>query len=240
MSRLTDTIQASMLNDLQRLDHISQNLANINTAGYKKGLHFSQQLDLHSDAARSTEETVSGTKKTDFSPGMLQYTGNNLDIALEEKVFLLVNNEQGQTALTRQGRLQLDGNGRLVTAQGWQVQDVQGKDIRLNSPEVVIDPQGKILEAGQLSAQLHLVTVADTAALEKQGHHLFQSRNLDLQAVDTRGELVKQKHMEMSNVKPMEEMVNLIATTRHIELTQRVLKSYDDILEKAIRDIGDI
>lgn len=233
MGRLTEIIQVSMLNDLQRLNHISQNLANVNTAGYKKGLHFSQQLELHSAAAQPTENA-------DFSPGMLQYTGNNLDVALEGGIFMLVNNEQGQTALTRQGRLQLDGSGRLVTAQGWQVQDVQGKEIRLNSPEVVIDPQGKIFEAGQLSAQLYLVKVTDTTGLEKQGNHLFKSRSSDFEIVDTHAAVVKQKQLEMSNVKPMEEMVNLIETTRHFELTQRVLKSYDEILEKAIRDIGDI
>jgi flagellar basal-body rod protein FlgF len=235
--------QAGMVNDTQRLQVIGNNLANVGTLGFKKDVAVVRPFEAHvADGmvpAVRDALTVPGpelTHVTDFSSGTLKYTGNPLDLGIEGGGFLVVSTPFGE-AYTRQGNLQVDEAGRLVTGAGHTVLGTGGEIRLTTSPR--IDQNGAVWDGNVQAGQLKFVKVEHPETLEKMGEGLYQaSETTDVQPAD--GMRVRQGYAETANVVAMHEMIKLIETVRHFEASQRLVRGYDDMLDRAINVAGEL
>lgn len=227
----------------RRLDVVSNNLANANTTGFKADrIQFESIL---ANVKNSTDGPVFSNDRysTDFSSGGLQQTGNALDVALEGDGFFVVNTPQG-IAYTRQGSFHRSANGRLVTADGYEVQG-SGGAITVNGGKVEIGNDGtvSVQQAGQTAATtvgtLTTVDFPKPYAMEKLGNGLFRPSDPQAATVaSTAG--VKQGYLETSNVKAVVEMSRLIEASRYFEICAKAVKTYDDMNNRAANDLGKI
>lgn len=226
-----------LLAGLERLSIFSQNISNATTTGYRRQVPLSADLFNRlrvpvPDAYATTGTTFS---ITDVTTGPLNQTKRALDLALEGDGFLQVATADG-LRYTRRGDLTLDAGGRLVTASGDAVVGPSG-DIVLKTDRVDILPNGEIRTGPDLLGRLDVVSFADKAALDYEGNGLYRARAdaVPLRDADAR---VRQGFLETSNVRPLQEMVALMETSRNFELTRNVLNAYDTMLDSAINTAG--
>jgi len=236
--------EVGMSNDIQRLHSIGHNVANAGTVGFKREVAatrpFIDQLRLEiplDDAAGiSTATRPVLTVHIDHSDGALKYTGNPLDVGLEGRGFFAVTTPSGE-AYTRQGNFRIGADGRLVTAGGHAVQGTSG-EIQLTRPDPRIDAQGNVWEGEVQVGRLKIVEVNDVDAMTRMGEGLFLPDASDhLSSESTR---VRQGFAEVSNVVAMNEMIKMIETVRHFEASQRLLRGYDAMLDRAINTGGEV
>jgi flagellar basal-body rod protein FlgG len=226
----------------ERLAVISNNLANLNTVGFKKermsNEEFARLLDassLYPGQYRTIPiDVIVSTYSIDTTPGPSQKTGNPLDVALVGDGFFVVNTENGPR-YTRAGSFHISPEGLLVTAQGYAVQG-EGGDIALESGEVVIDPKGIITLNRETLDTLQVVNIP-AEALVRQGYGLFNIKEgYSPEPVDTVN--VSQGFLEAANIDPVKEMVQLIETQRAYEAYQRVIRSLNDAYSYSMRNVG--
>jgi len=220
--------------DLDRLKLTSQNVANLSTPGYKRQVAvqrpFTDTLALAADLDISTDTRI----------GKLNPTGQPFDVALPEGRYLLVEQADGSQALTRQGALQLDASGDLVTATGHRVMGTRGL-VSLRADQragVDIDNQGQLKLQGQVLEALRLVSVKPGQQLLPLGDGLYAA-DANQWAAEAPTTGVRAGHLEQSNVMASQEMVNLMATTRHAETMVRLFQAADDMQATAIRRLGE-
>ncbi len=266
MSKGIYTAVSGAMAQTARLDTIANNLANVNTPGFKRdGQLFREYLTSYEKepgtitvpripaSIESFYDVQGGDKSyveavgtyTDFSQGALKSTGNQLDFAIEGDGFFEVLTPQG-VRLTRVGSFTLDGEGRLVTKQGFPVlregapgEDPAGREIRLTNANVAITPSGEIAEGGEVLGRLSVVTVEDKDALQKIGNSLFALKdNMEPQVVAAAGFSLHQGYIESSNVNPVREMTDMIMTTRVFESTQKGIQAYDQMMGKAVNEVS--
>jgi flagellar basal-body rod protein FlgG len=226
----------------ERLAIISNNLANINTAGFKKDAvvfeDFQKMLDtsqLSPGQYRSIPvDVMIGKQYIDTAQGSFRDTGNPLDAAIVGEGFFAVNTENG-LKYTRSGAFQISPEGLLVTPQGYPVQG-QGGDITVGSGKVTIDPRGTVMVDGNVADVLQIIALEDDA-LMREGNSLFTIREgYAPEVVDTPD--IRQGCLESANVDPIVEMVGLITTQRAYETFQRVIKSVDDAYAQSMHNVG--
>lgn len=244
MTEIVAVTQAGMLADVERMRAVSQNLANVSTLGYKRELvvmqPFVDMVDgfsisgLHAAGATVTPAL---SAVTDHSAGSLKFTGSPLDLSVEGEVYFVVQGAHGE-ALTRQGNFQLDAAGRLVTASGAAVLGTGG-EIRLTTPNPRINEDGSIWEGATQVGQLRLAHVADPNQLQRAGGGLYGA-GMSTYVSDARDARVRQGYVEAANTVAMDEMIHMIETVRHFEASQRLLRGYDDMLDRAISLLGDL
>lgn len=251
MSEILSLVLGSMHADMARLDRVAMNLANVQTAGYKRELAatlpFAARLagaDAQGDATADVRPAALALH-LDQRPGTLKATGQKLDLALAGPGWFEVATEDG-TAYTRQGNFRLDARGRLVTQQGHPVLGVAG-EIQLLQAAPVIDAAGRVFE-GSLSApppagaapvaQLRIVQFDPAAPIARRGEGLVDVRGEPVLAPEGAAE-VRQGFLENSNVSQMQEMVQLLQSLRHLETMQKVATGYDEMLGTSIRRLGE-
>lgn len=230
---------ASMQNDMQRLNILSQNIANALTPAYKRDLAVTSGFSafMAGGAGQLQEMSLPGfSAATDFSTAVMRNSGNPLDLAIEDGSFFEVSDDRG-TYYTRHGSFMLDARGQLVTASGERVAGVSG-DIQLGNAHPVIDRQGRVLENGELVAQIKLVRFADSGKLIRAGAGKYLQGDALIDATAADGSL-RQGFLEASNVSTSSEMVRLIETMRHFEGGQKVIRMYDEMLDRAISKLGE-
>jgi flagellar basal body rod protein FlgG len=215
--------ETSLLNDVERLRMLSHNVANATTPGYRRDIAVSHSFETRlSDALDRTQ-------------GAMRYSANPLDVALEGDGFLVLGSAAGPV-LTRQGGLRLDATGRLVGANGGAVLGTAG-EIVLSQPDPRIDQTGNVWEGDRLAGTLRIVRLAAEDAIVSLGNGLYAADTAQLQDVEL--PRLRQGYVEASNVVPMREMVRLIETMRHFEAGQRVLRSHDDMMDRALSLLGE-
>jgi flagellar basal body rod protein FlgG len=222
MDALTIT-EASMLHDVDRLRMHSHNLANATTPGFRRDIGVA-----HAFQSRLSAEI-------DRSQGALRYSANSLDVALEGDGFFVLQSSAGPV-LTRQGAFHLDAGGRLVGAGGAAVVGTAG-EIVLTQAEPRIDHDGNVWEGDKLAGTLRVVRQPADAPLVSLGSGLYAADAAQLQEVEQ--PRLRQGYTEASNVVPMREMVRLIETMRHFEAGQRLLRSHDDMMDRALSLLGE-
>ncbi len=226
---------------MRRLDVISNNLANANTAGFKKDrVAFESLLALRAGEAPEKAGLVQADNIyfTDYSAGPVKQTGNTLDLAIDGDGFFAVNTPQGR-AYTRQGNFQRNAAGRLVTNDGYEVVG-SGGPITINGSRVEVSARGEVMVDGAQVATLEVVDFPKPYALQKAGSALFVPSDPQAAPQPVLTASVRQGHLEDSNVSVVQEMVQMIEANRYFEACQRVVKSYDDAAGKAANDIGRI
>jgi flagellar basal-body rod protein FlgG len=248
----------AMSNEL-RLNTISNNLANVNTTGFKKEAYAFQDTfqrfahDYLTDDRTNLRgkeiwprpyvqaRTRLSGQYSDQSQGSLQVTGNPLDLALVGKGFLKVRTPEGDM-MTRNGSFQLASDGRLITEQGYEVLGDGGTPVTLpRDNKIVIDAKGRITADGNLVAQLDLVDVSNPLALEKAGRNLFRiKKNSQAGEVEPTELSVQQGYLEKSNVEIVSELVNMMEAQRAFEINQKIMTTTDGMESLVINKVGQI
>ncbi len=248
------TAYTGMIQEQQRMDTLANNLANADTAGFKKEGLTSQSFDTvlvdkikdGSDPyqyARRIGPANPGVKigesYTDFTQGSLQVTDVAMDFAIGGKGFFTIDytnkGGEGSTFYTRDGNFQLTEEGYLVTTDGDFVLGKKGNGterIKLDPmKDVVVDKQGYIFQDGKQVAQFMITDFEDYNYLEHYGENFYYPVD-GAKETNADGQIF-QGYLETSNVQVVSEMVQMIAVSRQYEANQKVIQTYDTSLQTA-------
>ncbi|MFQ6096471.1 MAG: flagellar hook-basal body protein [Armatimonadota bacterium] len=231
MTRGLYAAAAAMLADLQRQDVAANNLANLDTPGFKRDVSFQRALAemLATDASSAPlGSRLTGTT-VDVRQGDFVRTDAPLDIALDGDGFFVVASPAGEF-LTRNGRFTLNRDGELVTAAGLKVLGDKGP-IRLSGGRFEVGEAGRLFVDGQFVDTLRIVAPADPSELVKVGDSLMAAPS-----TQPAGRLrVLQGFYERSNVVAIEELTGMIRGLRGFEANAKALTSQDESLQRLIR-----
>jgi flagellar basal-body rod protein FlgF len=249
---------AGMIANFTRQETVANNLANVNTPGFKQDLLAvregpelaeSRQLDglfttPYKTRAAATPIGAVGTGSltdpvsTDHSQGDVRETGNELDLALVGPGYFQMQSPDGTTFYTRAGQFSRDGVGRLVDQQGNFLLGDEGA-IRVGQGAVSVDPDGTIYSDGEAVDLLRVMKFPPETALKKLGANAFVTADPELRPefVDE-NTLVQQGAVEASNVNPNQAMVEMMSAMRSYEASQRMVQLNDSVLERAVNDLG--
>lgn len=242
-------MEAQQLN----VDTIANNLANVNTTGFKKSRAEFQDIlyqKLKSAGGTTMGESVSptnlevgfGTRPVAtqrlFSEGNITPTGNALDLCIEGDGFFQVSMPDGIIAYTRDGALKLSGDGKIVTTDGFYLYPEITLPNDASQISVGIDGKMTVEIAGETApqeiGQLELVKFINPAGLEAMGHNLFKQTSAS--GVPTAGMpsqeglgKINQGSLELSNVEVVEEMVNMIIAQRAYEINSKAIQTSDEM-----------
>ena len=225
---------------LQRqLDIAANNLANVDTAGFKV-----ESLMLQSDPLTPDKAPRSGPIKyvlddgvaRDFGEGSLEKTGNTYDLAIDGQGFFQVQTPEG-VRFTRDGRFHVDTSNQLVDGQGNAVLDSGGSPISFDpqKPEPSIGKDGQITQGVQTGGKVGVVRFADLSGLTKAGGNYLTSDETPTPV--TQG-VVRQGSVEHSNVSPVAEVTSLIDIQRAYERVANMMNSTQDLSRDAIQRLG--
>ena len=226
---------------LQRqLDVAANNLANLDTAGFKVEQLMLQSDPLRPNAGRSRLDPIKyviddGVARS-FTPGTLEKTSSPLDMAVEGDGFFQVQTPQG-VRFTRDGRFSLDAQNRLVTQAGDAVLDASGSPLTLDPKkgEVAVAKTGQISQGGQTAGRIGVVRFAKLSGLSKTGDGLFSSADAPVAATDAG---VRQGYLERSNAQAVVEVTHLVEINRAYERIASMMNSAHDLSRTAIQRLG--
>ena len=221
---------------MRRLEAVTQDLANVNTAGYKgERLVFREVLESPPKPhERIGGQAVVTEQRTDFSNGALRSTGNPFDLALMGDGFFSVQTPAGER-YTRQGAFSLSVNNTLVTPSGEALLGESGP-IRIDGKKVDITETGAVLVDGEEVDRLKIMRAEDPRRLVREGSTFFRAEEANLQAADEAQ--VVQGSLEDANVNPIEAMVSLIDIQRQFEAYERAIRTMDSVTEKVVTEAG--
>ncbi len=239
----------------KKMDVISNDLANVNTTGYKKDTtvitSFQETLmkrinDMqHNQPNNGRIGSMSlGAKVaevyTQFTQGSVRNTGEITDLAIQGDGFFVVNTPNGE-AYTRDGNFSINQNGDLVTSEGYSVMGQAGaisfgEDFLSQGGNVVIKENGEVYLDSEYIDTLDLANFADTRALTKMNDNLYSST---APRTEFTGSLI-QGFLETSNVNSVTAMVDMITVSRTYEANQKVLQTHDTLLGKAVNDLANV
>jgi flagellar basal-body rod protein FlgF len=236
----------------RQLEVIANNIANVNTTGFKSDQSLFEEYltsGAHEDNFTGNDRKVSyvqdrGTYR-DFSQGSLQQTANPLDVAIDGEAFLAVQTAGGER-YTRDGNLQLNGQGQLVTEGGDLVLGNSGPIVfQPTDHDINISPDGTItvVEANAridtVRGKLRLVSFTDAQSLLKQGSNLYAAANAAAAQPDLKA-TVKQGYVEKSNVNSVAEMGRMIEVSRTYSQIANILQQQSDLHKNAINQLAEI
>lgn len=239
-----------------QLDHISHNLANSGTNGYKRSHAVFEDLmyqSLRQSGANSSEQTQLPTglqvglgvrpvaTSRVFSQGNLQTSSNNMDVAISGNGFFQISMPDGTTGYTRDGSFKLDAQGQIVTNNGYLVQpgitvpsDAQNLTIANDGTVTALMPGQAI---PQTLGQIQTASFINPAGLDPKGQNIFaetaSSGAPQSAAPGSNGlGMLQQGFVETSNVNVVEELVSMIQTQRAYELNSKAIQTSDQMLQR--------
>jgi flagellar basal-body rod protein FlgG len=232
-----------------RLEVLANNMANINTVGFKEDRIFQIADSLAPLDSQTGTVLVGGQVEiapaslpvatfTNFSPGTLKPTGNALDFALEGNGFFCIETASG-TQYTRKGNFGLDPSGVLVTQDGLPVLGMGGQ-ITIEGSEVTVDRQGDIYVDGNRVDTLKVVDFPQPYPLVKTVDTLFAPDNSAVPETVAENPGVAQGFVEMANLDVVKMMTEMIEVLRGYEAYQKVIQSINDINATTIKEVGTV
>lgn len=231
-------IGLSRLTALQsHMDMIANNIANINTPGFKAGkMVFAEYLDK----PKTMKETLSMVE--DYgnfrvaANGPVKLTGNPLDVALEGPGYLGVQGPGGKTMYTRAGSFGLDTEGNLVTQQGYKVLDGGGAPISVppGSRDIKIDATGSIATMDGTVGNLMVTEFSNIQTLTPFGEGLYQAKEAGIPAEKTK---VIQNALEGSNTQGVLEMTDMIDVSRSYQSVAKMMQNEHDRVRSTIKTL---
>jgi flagellar basal-body rod protein FlgG len=233
---------AGALLQQMRLDLLSNNLANVNTVGYKADkpvFRVNTDQPMSNTMAPSTYLSPYAPpmeKRIDYSQGSLQQTSNHLDAAIVGNGFFEIQTPDGPR-YTRKGSFSINTQGVLSTSEGWPVMG-QGGDIQINGNRIDINEQGDVYVDDTLVDSLKIVDFAKPYDLEKRGDNLLAPAKPDIRQEPAEGYRIAQGFIESSNVDAIRTMTDIIETLRVFETYQRVMRSADAATAKTVSEVG--
>jgi flagellar basal-body rod protein FlgF len=252
MLRGVYTLAAAMVTASEQLDVTANNLANVDTAGFKRQLlqYTSEPTmeigryelrggqQLSEDLGKTSAGTLDTAVFTDYAQGSLQITNRNLDAAIGGDGFFVVNDGQ-RDLYTRAGNFTLSSTGALVTPQGWTVQSTGGPIEVGTRTSLTINGNGEVFGDGELLGQLRVVSFADKQQLEHVGGNAFAPK-ADAIPEPVLFPRIIPGALERSNANVVDEMVRLITVMRHFEAAQKVIVTTDATMDAAINKVGTV
>lgn len=213
---------------------VAHNLANVSTHGFKEELNVFRALPFVGEGARTRAAVVETTPRSNLDSGVIQQTGNPMDIAVRGAGWIAVQDAAGQESYTRMGQLQVSVNGILQTAGGLNVLGDAGpiavppdQDVLIAKDGTVsVVPIGQNLNAVAVAGRIKLVNPPE-ADLARGLDGLFRLKNGEIAQADAGVTLVSGA-LETSNVNPADAMVAMISLARQFDMQMRVLRSAED------------
>ncbi|MBM3879965.1 MAG: flagellar basal-body rod protein FlgG [Verrucomicrobia bacterium] len=254
MLRALYSSAAGMQSQQVNLDIIANNLANVNTTGFKKFKAEFQDLLYQTDRAAgaiqgNNNQLPAGVQighgsrlvstARVFTTGDLTQTGEKLDVAIQGDGFFEVELTDGGRAYTRDGALKVDQDGRIVTSDGLALQN-GFQPIPPGTTSITISPTGEVTTngpGGEESFQWQLVRFNNPAGLESLGRNLYRETSVSGNPeIGSPGDkalglgTLQQGYLELSNVKVVEEMVNMIMAQRAYEINSKAVQAADEMM----------
>lgn len=240
---------ASSMGVLEKKTNIrSNNLANVNTNGFKKSeaitASFPEMLLSKIEADKADQQIGSLATGAylersfkDMSQGDFKRTDNALDFAIEGSGFFVIETENGEK-YSRDGNFTINSDSELITQSGNNVLDSNGNRIQIiPDQDFRVSAEGQItFNNGLQGAQIGLVDFENEAELAQTGDNLYELQGETEPIASQAG--IAQGYVEGSNVQIVEEMAKMIKTTRHYESNQKVISSIDESLNKVINEVG--
>lgn len=217
----------------QALQAVANNLANMNSIGFKRTVEF--DMSLETDPSKHNVEPLFN-EAIDFGQGEIIETGNPLDVAISGDGFFAIHTNSG-LVYTRQGNFQLSDDGFLITKTNDLVMGTNGP-IAVD-PKSVISQNGGITVDGKVTDQIHLFNFIDKNQVERIGNGYFRPKTEDA-VVEVDDVALKIGYVENSNVNAIEEMVRMIQIYREFEMNQRALRTQDETVDKAVNKVGKV
>ncbi|MGP0630286.1 flagellar basal-body rod protein FlgF [Nitrospina sp. 32_T5] len=244
----------------RKLEVISNNMANLNTPGFKKDDLVFKEIEPPFQGPKSLEgnrNTLLPTglsnmgvsyvdvdgQTTDFRQGTLVNTGNPFDLAMQEEGFFVVETPEGPR-YTRTGSFQVDEQRRLVDKDGNVLQGVGETNILLplDNPVISVDKVGTVSarssQETQNLGQLKVVRFDNPALLKKEGDNLYSMSDPNQLPIPVEAPNIQQGFIENSNVNAVEEMTKMIQTVRTFEAYQRIIQSIDEADQQSVNSIA--
>ncbi len=251
------TAASGMLVAQSQADTIANNLANVNTNGFKQTLlqvqsapsmavySFVNQPGLTPAQSTANAPYVGqlgfGSEVYDtpvsFDQGSMEQTGNPLDMAISGSNGFFTIGTAGGTRYTRDGEFLRDGNGLLATQDGDPVLGVNGNPIAVPNGPFTVGTDGTITQNGQNLGQIAITQFANLTALRPQGDNFFQNTG-NAGASPASAASVQQGSLEKSSTNVVRSMVDLITAERWFETNQKAVQTQDDATELAISTVG--
>jgi flagellar basal-body rod protein FlgG len=258
-------VTGAMVAQFNKLDVTTNNLANVNTSGFRRDSVvigdferlFQENRDIldlknnTKEASKFFNRTVNRVprvveKHIDFSAANMKHTGNSLDLALTDgDLFFMVETDNG-VRLTQQSSFVINSQGTLVTKEGNRLlesnfRDSADRNINIpNSKAIRIGSSGDIYADEQKIGKLFIARVKNVKMLEKEGNDHYKLNDIENNIIDLdKGNFVRQGYVQMSNVNAVKEMVNLIEGSRLVEMYQKVMTTHmDDLNREAITKLA--
>jgi flagellar basal-body rod protein FlgG len=255
MLRSLYSAAAGMESQQLNLDVISNNLANVNTTGFKKSKAEFQELLYQTTRAPGADQGSGNIVPTGiqvgqgskavatariFTNGDLTQTGEQLDVAVQGDGFFEVQMPDGTLAYTRDGAFKTSSDGRIVTSDGLPLQ-AGFQPVPAGTTNVTVGSQGNVTytgASGTTSFQVQLVRFTNPAGLESMGGNLYKETTASgTPQLGTPGSngfgTLNQGYLELSNVKVVEEMVNLIMAQRAYEVNSKAVQAADEMMQQS-------
>jgi len=244
------TAYTGLINQQNRLDVVTNNLANATTTGYKKEGTTSQSFDslmaikindptngnINQNIGQMSLGVKIGENYRDYSQGSFKNTSGSYDFALSGNGLFSISftNKTGQesTMYTRDGSFQMAQDGSLVTKDGDFVLGQDGPIVLPTNATISVDETGGIYADGQYIDQFAITDFEDNNYIEQYGENLYSA--VDGATKKDATATVMQGYLEMSNVNVVSEMVQMITISRAFESNQKVMNSIDETLQKAV------
>ena len=239
MDRLIYTAMSGASHTMQQQATVGQNLSNVNTPGYRAAINAFRAVPLIGDGLPTRAFVVDSTAGADFSPGVMQPTGRNLDMAVQGRGWIAVQLENGSEAYTRNGSFHVTPGGILQTRTGLNVAGDTGLITIPPNTEVTVAKDGTIstVPTGMppnqvvVVGRIKLVNPAE-AQMVRGDDGLFRTRD-GKPAVGDIEVTVAPGNLESSNVNTVEAMVNMITLARQFDMQMKLLQSADSNAKQA-------
>lgn len=224
----------------QKMDALSNDIANVNTNGYKhERTSFRDLVASHTGLGGASAVSAGAGAATQsagrgWGQGVMQTTDQPLDIAIQGEGFLQVKRADGSTALTRDGALQVDVRGRLSTTGGELLQPPVTIPAGMSADDVKINPDGTLMAQGKPIGKMTLVTVAAPHELQDAGDGMYTTTAASggPKAAGA-GTTVAQGELEASNVDLGDAMVEMMTAQRSFQMASQAVRTQDQMLSIA-------
>ncbi len=256
------TSASGVLVTQQRMDVATNNLANVNTPGFKERMHVTKSFP-ENRIVRTDDQTKKlsfgtidrrphvGPLNTgvaddgtylNFTQGPLEKTDNPLDMAIQGEGFFVVEGENGERYYTRDGGFQINSQGELVNSNGLTVLGETGPiEIPEMSAELNLANDGTLInDQNEVLGRLEIAQFENPQRLENLGRNLFSmgEENSVLDRLDMADFTVRQGFLEGSNTDPIREMVNIIEINRLYEMNGEMIKQQNETVGQAVQQVG--
>lgn len=231
--------------DQKRMEILSNNLANINSIGFKKrNAVFTNYRDIQINYLNKdtflgavSDGLIIGDISVDLTNGSLKFTQNPLDLSINDYNFFVVEDLAKNNLLTKNGSFKLDNENYLVNCDGYKVLGEKGYIKLNNCDNLTIDSQGNIFLNNEFIDKLKITSINNPQDLYITNSNYFILKD-NVKIPEKKEINIKQGFLEISNVNGINEMVDMIEAMRSYEINQKMIKMQDDTLSKAVNNIA--